>query len=231
MILIIKLMKIDVKFQQKVISIHARTCIHVIRTTFNKTYNVNTTLIDVIRTTFNKTYNVNITLIHVIRTTFNKMYNVNITLIHVTCVNVRVLLHVGLLMKTLAAVLTRIGAGVAVDEQVGGERRRTLEPFAAEVALEAAVLAVGGDAVLVEADGVGERLRRAEIAVHGDDAGDGGGRAPRISGVSFADGDGGSAAAAEKRTFRGDGDGGCDAGVGGRRRRPVRRRQLRRGRG
>ena len=38
-----------------------------------------------------------------------------------TCVDVRVFLHVRLLVESLAAVLAGVGSRVAVDEQVRGE--------------------------------------------------------------------------------------------------------------
>lgn len=40
-----------------------------------------------------------------------------------------VLLHVRLLVEALATVLTRIGPGVGMYEQMGGESGRTLEDF------------------------------------------------------------------------------------------------------
>lgn len=50
--------------------------------------------------------------------------------------NVRVLLHVGLLMESLATVLAGIRSRIAVDEQMRGEGRGTLERFAALFALQ-----------------------------------------------------------------------------------------------
>lgn len=44
-----------------------------------------------------------------------------------TGVDVGVLLHVGLLMKPLAAVLARVGPRVRVYEQVSAQRARSLE--------------------------------------------------------------------------------------------------------
>jgi len=44
-----------------------------------------------------------------------------------TSMNVGVLLHVRLLVKTFATVATWIGSGVTVYEQMGGEGRRSLE--------------------------------------------------------------------------------------------------------
>lgn len=57
-----------------------------------------------------------------------------------TCVDVRVLLHVRLLVETLAAELAGVGPRVRVDEQVRGQGGRALEGFAAHPALEAALL-------------------------------------------------------------------------------------------
>ena len=53
--------------------------------------------------------------------------------------NVGVLFHVGFLMEALSAVLTWIGPGVGVDEEVRGERRRALEGLSALLALETRV--------------------------------------------------------------------------------------------
>lgn len=50
--------------------------------------------------------------------------------------NVRVLLHVGLLMESLAAILAGIRSRIAVDEQMRGEGRGALERFAALFALQ-----------------------------------------------------------------------------------------------
>lgn len=57
-----------------------------------------------------------------------------------TRVDVGMLLHVRLLVEALAAELAGIGPRVRVDEQVGGQRGRALEGFAAHLALEAALL-------------------------------------------------------------------------------------------
>lgn len=57
-----------------------------------------------------------------------------------TRVDVGVLLHVRLLVEALAAELAGVGPRVRVDEQVGGQSGRTLEGFAAHLALEAALL-------------------------------------------------------------------------------------------
>ena len=67
-------------------------------------------------------------------------------------------LHVRLLVEPLAAVLTRIGARVAVYQQMRGESRRPLETLAALRTREAPLVRVDG-AVLAETDGVSERLR------------------------------------------------------------------------
>lgn len=50
--------------------------------------------------------------------------------------NVSVLLHVGLLMKALAAVLARVGSRVRVDQQVCGEGGAPLKALAALLALQ-----------------------------------------------------------------------------------------------
>lgn len=63
-----------------------------------------------------------------------------------TGVNVRVLLHVALLVEALAAVRTRIRPGVAVDQQVRGQRAGALERFAALLALEYLLDVVDGPA-------------------------------------------------------------------------------------
>ena len=65
-----------------------------------------------------------------------------------TRMNVRVLLHVGLLVEPLAAVLARIGPRVRMNEQVRGERARPLEALAALAALEAALVLVRRPVVL-----------------------------------------------------------------------------------
>ncbi len=62
--------------------------------------------------------------------------------------NVRVLLHVGLLVEALAAVLARIGPRVRMNEQVRRERARPLEALAALAALEAALVLVRRPVVL-----------------------------------------------------------------------------------
>lgn len=49
---------------------------------------------------------------------------------------VGVLLHVGLLMESLAAILAGIRSGIAVDEQMRGECRGALERLAALFALQ-----------------------------------------------------------------------------------------------
>lgn len=49
---------------------------------------------------------------------------------------VGVLLHVGLLMESLAAILAGIRPGIAVDEQMRGEGRGALERLAALFALQ-----------------------------------------------------------------------------------------------
>ena len=74
-----------------------------------------------------------------------------------TRVDVRVLLHVALLVETLAAVGARVGPGVRVDQQVRGQRGRALERLAALATHEAPVLGVDG-AMLVKADRVAEGL-------------------------------------------------------------------------
>lgn len=56
------------------------------------------------------------------------------------CVDESVLLHVGLLVEPLAAVLAWIRPGVGVDEQVRRQRGRPLEAFAADFAVEASFL-------------------------------------------------------------------------------------------
>ena len=54
-----------------------------------------------------------------------------------------VFLHVRLLMESLTAVLTGVGARVRVDEQVRGQRGRSLEAFATDFAVEAPLLRSG----------------------------------------------------------------------------------------
>ena len=60
-------------------------------------------------------------------------------------------------MESLAAVLTGIGARVAVYQQMRGESRRPLEALAALRTREAPLVRVDG-AVLTETDGVSKRL-------------------------------------------------------------------------
>lgn len=57
-------------------------------------------------------------------------------MVELTGVNVGVLLHITLLMESLAAVAAGIRPRVAVDEQMGGEGAGALEAFAALFALE-----------------------------------------------------------------------------------------------
>ena len=71
--------------------------------------------------------------------------------------NVRVLLHVRLLVEALPAVLARVGARVAVDEQMSGQRRRPLEALAALFTLECAFVCVYRP-VLRETDSMSECL-------------------------------------------------------------------------
>jgi hypothetical protein len=52
-----------------------------------------------------------------------------------TCVYVRVFLHVRLLVESLSAILTRVGARVTVDQQVSGQGGRALETLPALLAL------------------------------------------------------------------------------------------------
>jgi len=59
-------------------------------------------------------------------------------------VYVRVLFHVGLLVKPFAAKLTRIRSRVGVDQQVRGQGGRPFERFAALFALEQLFHAVRG---------------------------------------------------------------------------------------
>lgn len=54
--------------------------------------------------------------------------------------NKRVLFHVGFLMESLPTVLAWIGPRVRVDQEVGRERRRPFETFAAYLAVEASFL-------------------------------------------------------------------------------------------
>lgn len=50
--------------------------------------------------------------------------------------DVRVLLHVGLLVKPFAAELARVRPGVRVDQQVRGQRGRPFKRFSAQLALK-----------------------------------------------------------------------------------------------
>ena len=59
-----------------------------------------------------------------------------------TCVDVRVFLHVRLLVESFAAVLAGVGSRVAVDEQVRGEGARALKTFAALFTLKGFSFAV-----------------------------------------------------------------------------------------
>jgi hypothetical protein len=61
-----------------------------------------------------------------------------------TCVNVSVLLHVGLLVEPLSAVLTGVWPCVRVDEEVRGERGAPLERLSALLAAESALAGVNG---------------------------------------------------------------------------------------
>jgi len=45
-----------------------------------------------------------------------------------TCMNIGVLLHVGLLVEAFAAVMARERSCVAVNKQVSGQCRRSLQP-------------------------------------------------------------------------------------------------------
>lgn len=58
-------------------------------------------------------------------------------LVFLTCVNVRMLLHIRLLVEPLAAVLAGVRPRVRVDEEVRGEGGGALEGFAAHLALKA----------------------------------------------------------------------------------------------
>lgn len=62
-------------------------------------------------------------------------FNILIVL-KLTGMNVRVFLHVRLLMKPLAAVLAGIRSGVGMDQKVGAESARTFEGFSALFALQ-----------------------------------------------------------------------------------------------
>ena len=55
--------------------------------------------------------------------------------IALTCVYVRVLLHVGLLVEPLPAVLARVRPRVRVDQEVRGEGGAALETLAALITL------------------------------------------------------------------------------------------------
>lgn len=70
-----------------------------------------------------------------------------------TSVNVRVFLHIRLLVEPLAAVLAGVRPRVRVDEQVRGEGGGAFEGFAAHLALEAFFLRVDIH-VLLQTDGV-----------------------------------------------------------------------------
>ena len=72
--------------------------------------------------------------------------------------DVRVLLHVGLLMETLAAVHAGVRSRIGMDEQVRGQCRRALEAFAARFTLEAALLRVRRS-MLRERERMAEALR------------------------------------------------------------------------
>ena len=84
--------------------------------------------------------------------------------------NVRVLLHVGLLMETLATMLTGERARIGMDEKVCGERGRAFERFATDLALKASFLRVSG-VMLDESENVTERFRT-EFAGKGPRFGD-----------------------------------------------------------
>jgi hypothetical protein len=75
-------------------------------------------------------------------------------------VDVRVLLHVGLLVESLAAMRAWVWSGVAVDEEVGGEGGGALEALRAQPALEGTFLAMSTHAVLVQTDSVAKHLRQ-----------------------------------------------------------------------
>ena len=53
----------------------------------------------------------------------------------ITCVDVGVFLHVGFLVKSLAAVLTGVRPRVRMDQQMGGQRRRPFKRLTALFAL------------------------------------------------------------------------------------------------
>lgn len=54
---------------------------------------------------------------------------------------IRVLFHVGLLVESFSAVLTRIGTRPAVDHPMRGKRRRSFEALVARLAPEPSLLA------------------------------------------------------------------------------------------
>lgn len=54
--------------------------------------------------------------------------------------NEGVFLHIRFLVEPLPTVLARIGPGVRVDEQVGGQSRRPLKTLAANLTIKAAFL-------------------------------------------------------------------------------------------
>lgn len=64
----------------------------------------------------------------------------------ITCVYVGVLLHVALLMKPLAAIRTRIWPGVAVDQQMRGQRTGPFERLPTLFAFEHLFHVVNGAA-------------------------------------------------------------------------------------
>ena len=65
-----------------------------------------------------------------------------------TCVNERVFLHVWLLVEPLAAVLTRVGPGVRVDEEVRRQGWRPLKTFTTYFAVETSFLKTWAEARL-----------------------------------------------------------------------------------
>lgn len=56
------------------------------------------------------------------------------------CVNEGVFLHIRFLVEPLPTVLARVGPGVRVDEQVGGQSRRSLKTLATNLTIKAAFL-------------------------------------------------------------------------------------------
>lgn len=54
--------------------------------------------------------------------------------------NEGVFLHIRFLVEPLPTVLARIGPGVRVDEQVGGQSRRSLKALATNLTIKAAFL-------------------------------------------------------------------------------------------